>query len=70
MAKLNNDNWVYDDDNTQHARKASEVLRRAKAARAGKKYKRIIISTLPLTVIEKEDPEGEYLYGKAKRKKA
>jgi len=70
MAKLNNENWVYDDDNTMHARKASEVLRRAKASRVGRRYKRIVVSTLPLTIIEKEDPEGEYLYGRPKRKKS
>lgn len=62
MPKLNNDNWVYDEDNTSHARKASDVLRRAKTVRAGKKYIYIIVNEHPLTILEKEDEEGEYIY--------
>lgn len=62
MPKLNNDNWVYDEDNTSHARKASDVLRRAKAVRAGKKYIYIIVNEHPLTILEKEDESGEYIY--------
>lgn len=69
MPKIANQNWIFDDDNTQHARKAVEVLRRAKRARAGRKYIRIIVSDNPLTIIEKEDPNGQYLYGKRKSRK-
>ncbi len=62
MPKLNNNNWIYDEDNTSHARKASDVLRRAKATRAGKRYVHITVSEHPLTIIEKESEEGEFIY--------
>ena len=67
MPKLANDNWIYDDDNALHAKKASDVLRRAKNARIGKKFIRIVTSTSPYTIIEKEDPNGEYLYGRRRK---
>lgn len=66
MPKLNNNNWVYDDDNTSYAKKAKESLRRAKHSRMGKKYIHVVVNTMPLTIIEKEDENGEYLYGKLK----
>ena len=69
MPKLANNNWIFDDDNAQHARKAGEVLRRAKRARAGRRYKYIIVGDNPLTIIEKEDPEGDYHYGKKRHHK-
>lgn len=62
MAKLNNDNWVYEDERA-YARSAEAVLNRVKEAKKGKRYKHIIISDAPLTIIEKEDPEGKYYYG-------
>jgi hypothetical protein len=67
MAKLANENWIYDDENTSHAKKAVDVLRKAKSTRMGKKYIRVVICEQPLTIIEKEDPSGQCLYGKKRR---
>ena len=65
MALLN-DNWVYDDDNPSHSKKAKDVLRRVKMERLGKKYKHITTCLKPLTIIEVEDLDGQELYGKKK----
>lgn len=66
MSSLSNENWVYDEDNTSKSKKADEVLRKTKAARAGKKYRHRIICNMPLTIIEEEDVFGTELYGKSK----
>lgn len=60
---LLNDNWVYDEDNSIKSRKAEEILRKTKEARAGKKYKHIITCTQPLTIKEVEDVDGYEIYG-------
>lgn len=64
MPKLNNDNWIYDDDNSSYAKKAADVLRKAKHMRAGKRFIHVVVSTMPLTIVEKEDPQGQLMYGK------
>ena len=63
MALLN-DNWIYEDDNSSHSKKAKDVLRRVKAQRQGKKYKHVTTSLKPLTIIEVEDLDGQEIYGK------
>jgi hypothetical protein len=65
MALLN-DNWIYEDDNPNHSKKAKDVLRKVKAARLGKKYKHVITCLKPMTVIEIEDIDGQELYGRKK----
>ena len=67
MTKLNNENWIYDDDNTAYAKKADDVLRRVKSSRAGKKYKYVIDPNNPRTIIEVEDEKGEYVYGRRRK---
>jgi hypothetical protein len=64
MPKLLNQNWVYDDDNAIHARKAHDVLRLAKAQRKGRKWKHIKINDMPYTIKEVEAEDGQYMYGK------
>lgn len=58
-----NENWIYDDENTSYARKASEVLRKAKALRKGKRFKYVVVSLSPLTIKEIEDRDGMETYG-------
>jgi len=61
---LINDNWIYDDDNPTQSKKAKEVLRKVKAQRRGKKYKHVTVCLTPLTIVEKEDVDGQELYSR------
>ena len=67
MTKLNNENWIYDDDNSAHAKKADEVLRRVKSSRIGKKYKYVVDPNNPRAILEIEDEDGEYVYGRKRK---
>lgn len=69
MAKLANENWIYDDDNTAYAKKADDVLRKTKNSRIGRKFKYVLISEHPRTIIEVEDTDGNFIYG-IKRKRS
>ena len=64
MPKLINQNWIYDDDNVVHAKKADDVLRRAKQQRRGKKWIHKKTNDMPYTLIEVRDEKGQYMYGK------
>jgi len=64
MPKLLNQNWVYDDDNATHAKKADDVLRLAKSQRRGRKWKHVKTNDMPYTLKEVEDENGQYMYGK------